>query len=85
MKVDAVIYRTHNSFEESHWVGRLRENLTSGSNGEGLETGQLVPRQSFSRQVFIQNEQHLNLEREVQVREYDGLIVPFAVLISAIC
>jgi hypothetical protein len=31
-------------------VSRLRENLTSGSDGEGLETGHMVPRQSFTRQ-----------------------------------
>jgi len=44
-------YRTHNPYDESHWVSRLRENFTSGSNGEGLETGRLVPRQSFTRQT----------------------------------
>jgi len=53
VKVDAVTYRTHNPFEESHWVSRLRENLTSGSDGEGLETGQLVPRQPLTRQLFF--------------------------------
>jgi len=31
-------------------VSRLRENFTSGSEGEGLETGLRVPRQSFARQ-----------------------------------
>jgi hypothetical protein len=34
-------------------VSRLRENLTSGSNGEGLETDHLAPRQSFTRQVDL--------------------------------
>jgi len=53
VKVDAVTYRTHNPFEESHWVSRLRENLTSGSDGEGLETGQPVLRQPFTRQIFF--------------------------------
>ncbi len=53
MKVYAVTYRTHNPFEESHWVSRLRENLTSGSDGEGLETGQPVLRQPFTRQIFF--------------------------------
>jgi hypothetical protein len=49
------INRTHNPFEETHWVSRLRENLTSGSYGEGLETDQdcLTPRQSFTRQLFF--------------------------------
>jgi hypothetical protein len=46
-------YRTHKLYEESHWVSRLRENLTSGSDGEGLETGMVVPRQSFTRQLFF--------------------------------
>jgi hypothetical protein len=39
VKVTAILDRTHNPFSETHWVSRLRENLTSGSNGEGLETG----------------------------------------------
>ena len=54
MKAVAAIHRTHNPFEESHWVSRLRENLTSGSDGEGLETGSTwIPRQSFTRQQFF--------------------------------
>ncbi len=39
MKVAARLDRTHNPFDETCWVSRLRENLTSGSYGEGLETG----------------------------------------------
>ncbi len=31
--------RTHNPFNETHWVSCLRENLASSSDGEGLETG----------------------------------------------
>jgi len=31
--------RTHNPFDEVHRVSCLRENLTSSSDGEGLETG----------------------------------------------
>jgi hypothetical protein len=31
--------RTHNPSDETCWVSRLRENFTSGSDGEGLETG----------------------------------------------
>jgi len=38
VKVVARTDRTHNPFDESHGVSRLRENLTSGSDGEGLET-----------------------------------------------
>ena len=63
MKVDAVTYRTYKPFEESHWVSRLRENLTSGSDGEGLETGQLVPRQPLTRQLFFKwIKQHLRIK-----------------------
>ena len=43
MKVVARTGRTHNPFDESHWVSRLRENLTSGSKGEGLETERRRP------------------------------------------
>jgi len=41
--------------DESHWVSCLRENLTSSSYGEGLETDResSVPRQSFTRQLFF--------------------------------
>ena len=39
MKVAARSDRTHNPFDEIYRVSRLRENLTSGSEGEGLETG----------------------------------------------
>jgi hypothetical protein len=44
---------THNPFAETHWVSCLRENLTSSSYGEGLETDRAtaqVPRQSLTRQ-----------------------------------
>ena len=39
MKVAAVLDRTHNPFDEIYRVSCLRENLTSSSKGEGLETG----------------------------------------------
>ncbi|MDQ3776678.1 MAG: hypothetical protein M3461_21155, partial [Pseudomonadota bacterium] len=42
-----------NPFDEARWVSCLRENLTSSSYGEGLETGRAVtqvPRQSLTRQ-----------------------------------
>ena len=39
MKVAPIPDRTHNPFNETHWVSCLRENLTSSSEGEGLETG----------------------------------------------
>ena len=75
MKVDAGTYGSHNPYNEDHRVSRLRENLTSGSEGEGLETDQKAPRQSFTRQVFFKMcKQHLKLVKEIQLRDFDGLI-----------
>ncbi len=53
MKAKAITCETHNPYDESHWVSRLRENFTSGSDGEGLETDRKAPRQSFTRQSFF--------------------------------
>jgi hypothetical protein len=53
VKIAAMRDTTHNPFNEIHWVSCLRENLTSSSYGEGLETDRAVtqvPRQSFTRQ-----------------------------------
>lgn len=47
---------THNPFDEIRWASCLRENLTSSSYGEGLETGRApakAPRQSLTRQLFF--------------------------------
>ena len=55
MKATAGITPTHNPSDETHWASGLRENLTSRSYGEGLETGRTLvqaPRQSFTRQRF---------------------------------
>ena len=52
MKAAADIIKTHNPFAEVYRASCLRENLTSSSYGEGLETGRAstqVPRQSFTR------------------------------------
>ena len=38
MKVALMTETTHNPFNETHRVSCLRENLTSSSKGEGLET-----------------------------------------------
>ena len=54
MKVALMTETTPNPFNEAHRVSCLRENLTSSSEGEGLETGRpvsLVPRQSLTRQI----------------------------------
>jgi hypothetical protein len=56
VKVALMTETTHNPFNETHRVSCLRENLTSSSDGEGLETGRpvsLVPRQSLTRQPFF--------------------------------
>ncbi len=74
MKVYTKTYRTHNPYEESHWVSRLRENLTSGSDGEGLETGHLVPRQSFTRQVFFKEAKQLLGLGRCQSNDFDAQI-----------
>jgi hypothetical protein len=73
---------THKPYDESHWVSRLRENLMSGSDGEGLETGLLVPRQSFTRQLFFKwIKQHLKIkafwgtsENAVRIQVYSAII-----------
>jgi hypothetical protein len=63
VKIDAITYGSHNPYAENHRVSRLRENLTSGSEGEGLETGQRAPRQSFTRQLFFKwIKQHLRIK-----------------------
>ncbi len=66
MKVAASNTRTHNPFDEDYWASCLRENLTSSSYGEGLETGREFaqePRQSFTRQLFFKwIKQHLRIK-----------------------
>ena len=74
MKVYTMTYRTHNPYEESHGVSRLRENLTSGSDGEGLETGLMVPRQSFTRQVFFREAKQLLGLGKCQSNDFDAQI-----------
>ena len=56
MKATVRLTLTHNPWGEAYWASGLRENLTSRSYGEGLETGRAltqVPRQSFTRQRTI--------------------------------
>ena len=55
MKATGSIAPTHNPSDEIHWASGLRENLTSRSYGEGLETGRVTPqapRQSLTRQLL---------------------------------
>jgi len=66
LKVATVPVRTHNPFNETHRVSCLRENLTSSSYGEGLETelsSALVPRQSLTRQNRIKEQMMLFADR----------------------
>ena len=83
MKVVATTKTTHNPFNETHRVSCLRENLTSSSDGEGLETGcalSSVPRQSFTRQpLHEQIKQFLGaedsqLQTEAGVRRHLTLV-----------
>jgi len=66
VKVAVGITETHNPFDEDYWASCLRENLTSSSYGEGLETGREFaqePRQSFTRQLFFRwIKQHLRIK-----------------------
>lgn len=58
MKVTASTTLTHNPCHEADWASGLRENLTSRSYGEGLETGRILiqaPRQSFTRQLVFKS------------------------------
>ena len=55
MKVAVGITPTHNPSDEIYRASGLRENLTSRSYGEGLETGRVTiqaPRQSLTRQLM---------------------------------
>jgi hypothetical protein len=52
VKAAVITEPTHNSSDETYWASCLRENLTSSSYGEGLETDRKAPRQSLTRQTF---------------------------------
>jgi hypothetical protein len=61
---------THKPFDETHWVSCLRENLTSSSYGEGLETDRATaqaPRQSLTRQLFFKA-----LKQNLRVKTFIG-------------
>src|ERR1017187_821745 len=53
VKAIAITELTHNPFDKTRWVSGLRENFTSRSYGEGLETDRTAPRQSLTRQLFF--------------------------------
>jgi hypothetical protein len=75
VKVAAGITRTHNPFDEDYWASCLRENLTSSSYGEGLETGREFaqePRQSFTRQM---NYEGSNQPYERQITDHKRRLI----------
>jgi hypothetical protein len=80
VKVAAVIDKTHNPFGETRWVSCLRENLTSSSYGEGLETDRVatqVPRQSLTRQrlfAWLHNFRRLVTRWEYYVENFLGFV-----------
>jgi hypothetical protein len=65
--------RSHNPLEEVCWVSCLRENLTSSSYGEGLETGPTTPRQSFTRQTGYRNFKELLGFDQYQLLSFTGI------------
>jgi len=70
VKVAAGIPRIHNHFGEDCWASCLRENLTSSSYGEELETGREYaqePRQSFTRQIFFKT-----IKRNLRIKTFVG-------------
>jgi len=83
VKVDTSTYRSHNPYDEIHRVSRLRENLTSGSDGKGLETDLQAPRQSFTRQLFFKAlKQNLKVKTFVGTSENALLIQIWTALIA---
>jgi hypothetical protein len=70
VKVALMTATTHNPFDEIHWASCLRENLTSSSYGEGLETGRApakAPRQSLTRQLFFKA-----LKQNLKIKTFVG-------------
>jgi hypothetical protein len=83
VKVALMTETTHNPFNEAHRVSCLRENLTSSSDGEGLETGcalSSVPRQSFTRKrgfAWINNCRRLDRFLEESQKTYRAFMRVF--------
>jgi len=88
VNVAADITRTHNPFGEDCWASCLRENLTSSSYGEGLETGREYaqePRQSFTRQIFFGWwKRHLKVYHLISRSKYGLMVQMLAGLITYI-
>jgi len=76
VKVAVGITPTHNPSDEIHRASGLRENLTSRSYGEGLETSRATtqaPRQSLTRRVS--REGFITQLVQVQPRPRDASLV----------
>ena len=68
MKAAADSIKTHNPFGEVRRASCLREDFTSSSYGEGLETGRnQAPRQSLTRQIFFKI-----LKQNLRVKTFFG-------------
>lgn len=75
------INKSHNPFDEDYGVSRLRENFTSGSYGEGLETSCKVSRQSFTRQVYFKiTKSYLKLAHSFRGLSYDAACAHVAIV-----
>jgi hypothetical protein len=77
VKVTASTTLTHNPCGEAYWASGLRENLTSRSYGEGLETGRMLiqaPRQSFTRQITIRDSNAFTGLGQDQCRKYARVV-----------
>jgi hypothetical protein len=80
VKVTASTTLTHNPCGEADWASGLRENLTSRSYGEGLETGPILiqaPRQSFTRQVVIKRYKSLLGAAKVRAKQESPLAMVY--------
>jgi hypothetical protein len=74
VKVALMTATTHNPFDEIHWASCLRENLTSSSYGEGLETGRApakAPRQSLTRRVSSQGHVFKSVKVRPRLKDSD--------------
>jgi len=83
VKVTTSITLTHNPCGEADWASGLRENLTSRSYGEGLETGRILIqalRQSFTRQrsfAWVNRFRRLDRFLEVSQTAYRAFVRVF--------
>jgi|SRR3990172_2538680 len=85
MKAAVGTTRTHNPFGEVLRASCLRENLTSSSYGEGLETGRAIaqaPRQSLTRQETIRFVKQSYQVEDIRVLKYRRLQNMYCLLLA---